>query len=107
MKNVRYYSDLNDVDNNFADSSVFLRVNCAGRAVYPGSQGRSVRRDYYLIWLIKGEMCRRKSSLVKVGTSTVRMPLSRRRTPPLRLSLLQAPTARVASLSHSLSSSFR
>ena len=56
MKNVRYYSDLNDVDNNFADSSVFLRVNCAGRAVYPGSQGRSVRRDYYLIWLIKGEI---------------------------------------------------
>lgn len=56
MRNVRYYSDLSDVDNNFSDSGVYLRVNCAGRAVYPGSLGRSVRRDYYLIWLIRGQI---------------------------------------------------
>ncbi len=56
MQTVYYYSDLNDKDNNFADSSAYLQVNCAGRAVYGGSVGRSVRQDYYLIYLVKGEI---------------------------------------------------
>lgn len=56
MQTVYYYSDLSDVDNNFADSSVYLRVNCTGRAVYGGSLGRSVRKDFYLIYLVKGEI---------------------------------------------------
>ncbi|MGM9681327.1 MAG: helix-turn-helix domain-containing protein [Eubacteriales bacterium] len=56
MHTVSYYSDINDVDNNFADSSVYLRVNCTGRAVYGDAVGRSVRQDFYLIYLIKGEI---------------------------------------------------
>ncbi len=56
MRTVCYYSDLNDVDNNFADLSVYLRVNCTGRAVYGGAIGRSVRQDFYLIYLVKGEI---------------------------------------------------
>lgn len=57
MKTVAYYSDLNNPDNNFCFDNVFLRVNCAGRAVYEHSPvGRSVRSDYYMMILFKGEI---------------------------------------------------
>jgi len=63
MRTVYYYSDINDTDNNFCDDSSYLKVNCTGRAVYDGATGRSVRRDYYLIYLVKGSISVRSPAL--------------------------------------------
>lgn len=54
MQSLFYYSDRSDRDNNFRNDSVYLQVNCAGRAVYAGAVGRSIRRDLYLLYLTKG-----------------------------------------------------
>ena len=57
MKNLAFYSDLTDKYNSFAVTDRFLQVNCTGQAVYPYKAfGRSVRRDYYLLYLWQGEI---------------------------------------------------
>lgn len=55
MKNVSYYRVLTDVDNNFAVEDVPIQVNCTGYSRYAGEVwGRSVRQDYYMIYLWGG-----------------------------------------------------
>lgn len=57
MKNLAYYRDLNDKDNNFEVTDRLLQVNCAGQAVYAHKVvAHTVRRDYYLLYLLRGEI---------------------------------------------------
>lgn len=55
MKNVSYYRVLTDVDNNFYTDKAPIQVNCTGYSRYAGEVwGRSVRQDYYMIYLWGG-----------------------------------------------------
>ena len=56
MKSVSYYSEFLP-DNNVHRTDRYLAVNCTGHAVYPYSpSARTVRNDYYLIYLTDGEI---------------------------------------------------
>ncbi len=55
MKNTSFYTDITDADNNFLDSTNYLTVNCTGHTLYTEEvRAQSVRRDYYLIYLVSG-----------------------------------------------------
>lgn len=57
MQNKSYYRMPSDTDNNFAVDNAPLMVNCTGHSYYTEeTRGNSVRRDYYLIYLISGRI---------------------------------------------------
>ena len=57
MQNVSYYRVLTDVDNNFTAGDIPIQVNCTGYSHYNGEVwGRSVRQDYYLLYLWGGSV---------------------------------------------------
>ena len=56
MKSISYYSEFLP-DNNVHRTDRYLAVNCTGHAVYPYSpSARTVRNDFYLIYLTDGEI---------------------------------------------------
>lgn len=56
MKSVSYFSEFFP-DNNVHRTDRYLAVNCTGHAVYPyAPSARTVRNDFYLIYLTDGEI---------------------------------------------------
>ena len=57
MKTCSHYRILTDTDNNFASNDKYLHVNCAGHSFFAqGGGGRSVRHDYYLLYVYGGSI---------------------------------------------------